>query len=222
MNYHCAMKYFNHQTVINSLIYSLTFASFILISFCSTGQSKSESLSLGKGSLIRNLVKRGDSGFIMSSYQQNNYGTMKSTNTIINYFDNALNKKWEYTADKEEFTYEDFFVANEATEYIYWMSSSFDKDNLDDRRSAARIISIQRFDGNGKVEQFKTRISEINKDVELLHVCADKDNLYYFSVKPAEYKKNKIVSTEALYLYTMPHNSKKFTKTTFDDYVEKT
>lgn len=179
-------------------------------------QSFKTKLVLDEGAKISKVVKRGDSGFIVSTYQENTYGRQLSTNTRINYYDKSLKKQWEYIAPKGLYQNEDYFVASEETPFIYWMSTRYDKEMLEDGKSRERIISIQRFNSKGEVEQFNTGILESKKEVTPIHIYSDKDKLYYFSVKPAEYKKSKMVSHEVMYMYTMPHNSQRFTKTTFN------
>ncbi len=199
-------------------IKNITLLFFILIiSFNKlVSQTKSTILALDEGAKISAVVKRGDSGFILSSYQENKYGSQKSTNIRINYFDKSLKQQWEYIAPNGLYQKEEFFVASETTPFIYWMSSRYDKEMLENGKSRERIISIQRFNSKGEVEQFKTGILESNKEVELIHIYSDKDNLYYFSLKPAEYKKSKMVSPEVMYMYTLPHTSQRFTKTTIN------
>lgn len=201
---------FNFKSIL-SLIICIVLSSVALHS-----QSYKTQLALDAGAKINAIVKRGDSGFIMSSYQENKYGGKNSTNIRINYFDKSLKQKWEYIVPHGANQKEDFFVASEATPYIYWMSSRYDKEMLDNGKSRERIISIQRFNSKGEVEQFKTGILESKKEVELIHIYSDKDNLYYFSLKPAEYKKSKMVSPEVMYMYTLPHTSQRFTKTTIN------
>jgi len=195
---------------------ALLFTSFVISSVALHSQSYKTQLVLDKDAKIRAVVKRGDSGFIVSSYQENTYGRQLSTNTRINYYDKSLKKQWEYIVPSGAYQNEEYFVASEATPFIYWMTTYYDKEMLDNGKSRERIISIQRFNSKGEVEQFKASILESRKEVELLHMYSDKDQLYYFTIKPAEYKKFKMVSPEVIYMYTMPHNSQRFTKTTFN------
>ena len=192
---------------------ALLFISFVISSIALHSQSYKTKLVLDEGAKISALVKRGDSGFIVSTYQENTYGRQLSTNTRINYYDKSLKKQWEYIVPQGAYQNEEYFVASEETPFIYWMTTYYDKEMLDNGKSRERIISIQRFNSKGEVEQFKTGIVEAKKEVDLIHTYSDKDNLYYFSVKPAEYKKSKMVSHEAIYMYTMPHTSQRFTKT---------
>ena len=215
MSYNCTMNsrflfLFNFKSI------ALLFTSFLLSSIVLHSQSYKTKLVLDKDAKIRAVVKRGDSGFIVSSYQENTYGRQLSTNTRINYYDKSLKKQWEYIVPQGAYQNEEYFVASEETPFIYWMTTYYDKEMLDNGKSRERIISIQRFNSKGEVEQFKTGILESRKEVDLLHMYSDKDQLYYFTIKPAEYKKSKMVSHEVMYMYTMPHNSQRFTKTTFN------
>jgi hypothetical protein len=195
--------------------------------YFSHSQTASKTLELGEDSKINELVRVGDSGFLLYTYQSNKYGVlspskiasgyfMPKKNATLTYYGLDLEQHWSFKAPADdEVLGRGGFVTSPETKYIYSIERRFISESGNSSSStpsATTRFHIYRFNPKGDLEKITPDVKESSKDVKFLSLSSDINNLYYLSVRPTEKKGNKMVKPMKVNLYVMSHSGKQFLK----------